>query len=510
MKHLVYVCLFISAIFAYSCSDELLDVSPSSRIAKEVIFENPEGAQIALNGIYRALFANGWSDSWSAENPGMMATTLVKDLQGEDHLMQGQGNGWFYYDYAFWTDGDYTTTSGRQYAQWNFYYTVIAQANYVIAEEEKMLTFGVTGKNVIAQAYALRGLAYTALYEWFCQGNYAANSDKPGVPIYTEPTTTTSPSQPRGTVEQVFIRINADFEKSVELFEAAAGVKQAHPSHLDVYATYLLWARVALIQENWPDAGKYAEAALDKAQLKRVASLTELGNFNNCRVADVLWGFEVIVSQSGPYGPYLSHMDPEGGYGSACLQSIDAWLWNNIPDTDARKKTWWGWTNPETESSDSFVQVKFRFSSLATSLGDLIYLRAEEALLIAAEALCRQDLYSDARELLLELGENRDSNYAVRLAAFTDDKTYKTNTHGALTTLMDEILFQRRVELWSEGLGRAFDLRRLNLGYNRDYIESNHTAMLSMDPGDVNFVTLIPQKEFDSNDFFTVADQNPR
>lgn len=39
---------------------------------------------------------------------------------------------------------------------------------------------------------------------------------------------------------------------------------------------------------------------------------------------------------------------------------------------------------------------------------------------------------------------------------------------------MDEILFQRRIELWGES-GRIFDLQRLGLGYNRTYAGSNHT-----------------------------------
>jgi starch-binding outer membrane protein, SusD/RagB family len=69
--------------------------------------------------------------------------------------------------------------------------------------------------------------------------------------------------------------------------------------------------------------------------------------------------------------------------------------------------------------------------------------------------------------LLKELGDKRDTNYGTVLEARTNAATYNTDTHGAFMTLMDEILFQRRVELWSEGMGRAFDLCRLNLGYDQ-------------------------------------------
>jgi hypothetical protein len=509
MKNLsLYLLIFIASAVLNSCAEDLLETAPTDSISGEVIFQDANGAQVAVNGIYRALFSNGWSDSWAHENPGMMSLTLVKDLQGEDHLMAGQGNGWFYYDYAFLTDSDHTHISGRQYAQWKLNYTVIGQANYVIAEEEHLTGSGSQGKDVVAQAYALRAFAYTCLYEWFCKGNYPVNQNSPGVPIYTEPTTASTEGKPRGTVAQLFEQINADFQTAVDLFEET-DIAQSHPSHLDLYATYALWARVALIQEDWPKAGEYAAAALSKEGLRRVSTVAELGLFNDCKRANILWGFEVIADQTGPFGAYLSHMDPEGAYAAAdAYQCIDAWLWSQIPSTDSRKTTWW--EHPANFSFWAYNQMKFRYSETSTFLGDIIYLRAEELILIAAEAACRQGHYNEARTLLSELGNKRDSNYAPRLAAYLNSSDYNEDTHGAFTTLMDEILFQRRVELWSEGLGRAFDLRRLNLGYIRNYEGTNHPAKVNLEPGDKRFVTLLPQKEFDGNSALTVADQNPR
>jgi hypothetical protein len=508
MKNLYYISiLFIAAIFLNACSEDLLETAPTDAVSGTVIFKDADGAQVAVNGIYRALFMNGWSSSWSHENPGMMSLTLVKDLQGEDHLMASQGQGWFYYDYAFQVDADYTSTSGRQYSQWNLNYTVISQANYVIAEEEHLTSLGAKGTDVVAQAYALRAFSYTCLYEWFCVGNYPVNKGKPGVPIYTDPTSAKTEGQPRGTVEQVFVQINADFTKATELFKKAE-TQQTHPSHLDLYATYALWARAAQIQENWPKASEYANAALAKKGLKRVSTVAELGSFNNCKNANILWGFEVIADQTGPYGAYLSHMDPEGGYGKVANQCIDAWLYSQIPATDARKTTWW--ESPTNFKFRAYNQMKFRYSDATTFIGDILYLRSEELILIAAEAACRQSQYAEARTLLAELGNARDTNYTARLAGFLNSSEYNTDTHGTFTSLLDEILFQRRIELWSEGFGRAFDLRRFNLGYTRDYSGSNHPAKRALAPGDNRYVTLIPQKEFDGNSAFTVADQNPR
>ena len=507
MKKIIYLFLIgISSMVLYSCAEELLDTNPTDQVSGVTIFETADGAQVALNGIYRAMNEPGWSANWASENPGYFATPLVKDLHGEDHLMAAQGQGWFFFDYAFNVDGDFTSTSGRQYAQWNFFYVIVSQVNYVIANEKALLEMGSKGNDVVAQAYALRGFAYTCLYEWFCKGNYAVNSNAPGVPIYTEPTSADTKGHPRERVLDVFAQINSDFKKATEIFEDAS--PQSHISHVDKYVAYLLWARAALIQEDWENAAKYAEESLKKTGLSRVATLSDLGEFNNKNSSSVMWAFEVIADQTGPYAYFLTHMDPEGGYGKSAPQCIDAWLWDQIPNTDARKTTWWS----NGSGFAQYTQIKFRFSDISTSLGDGIFLRAEEAILIAAEANIRKASpdYAAARALLSELGTKRDSNYAARLATFANASTYNDDTRGAFTTLMDEVLFQRRIELWSEGLGRAFDLRRLNLGYTRNYTGSNHTVKRDLQAGDPRFVTLIPQKEFDSNESFTVADQNPR
>ena len=105
------------------------------------------------------------------------------------------------------------------------------------------------------------------------------------------------------------------------------------------------------------------------------------------------------------------------------------------------------------------------------------------------------------------LGEARDSAYAERLAAVEDSELYNNDTTAALQprTLMDEILWQRRVELWSEGPGRLSDLKRLNLGFLRYWDEYEYPA------GAYEFTMLLPYIEFQNNPELSLGkDQNPR
>ena len=110
------------------------------------------------------------------------------------------------------------------------------------------------------------------------------------------------------------------------------------------------------------------------------------------------------------------------------------------------------------------------------------------------------------------VGSLRDSNYAARLASKQDDKTLNSNTVAPISTLMDEIFFQRRVELWSE-VPRLFDIQRRGLAFNRAWSGTNHTNTCTdytSKPASANFILWIPQSEFDGNENMSGdKDQNP-
>ncbi len=88
-----------------------------------------------------------------------------------------------------------------------------------------------------------------------------------------------------------------------------------------------------------------------------------------------------------------------------------------------------------------------------------------------------------------------------------------------MKTLLDEIILQRRIELWGEA-GRIFDILRLAKGWTRYWEvngeKSNHTNYLSKYAEYLNFpadylecIMMIPQAEIDNNPNITAADQNP-
>lgn len=509
MKKLIYILSLVGLLGFNSCADEL-NTEPTDKVSGSTIFADVTSAKSAINGVYRLLYTAGWSSSWATENNGQTGIQLLADLMAEDHLMYSQGQGWFYEDYRLNVHADYTHKSGRPYAVWNFYYTIISNVNYIIAAEETMGGDPQERDNIVGQAYAMRAFCYFYLIQLY-QQTYEGHEDAPGVPVYTEPTAAGSEGKPRGTVQETYDQINSDINRAIELLE---GKSQGHISNVDYYVANGFKARIALVQHDYATAAAAAAKALKKNGLK-LASISELGGNNDTGVSDVMWGCEITTDQTSGFAGFFSHMDADatGMYASTAQKCISSGLYNLIPDTDTRKAAWFRepLAKDGTGSMVSYCQLKFKMADYTTWTGDYLLMRAEEMVLIKAEAECHQGQYSEARATISQLGDLRDTNFAERLASRTDANTYNTNTNAPLKTLMDEILFQRRVELWGEA-GRIFDLQRLGLGYNRVYEGSNHTETVSTKNTDVAsplFIFPLPQSELDGNENITAEDQNP-
>ncbi len=517
MKKIFAIISVMSLLVFSGCSKDFLDTDPTDRVSGTAIFSSPENAMTAVNGLIRLLYVGGWGSSWGAENGGLPAYILVQDIKGEDHPMDGSGSGWFYYDYAYDTFGDWTNDAGHQYQMWNFFYTLISNANYILANED--MEGDENYKHyVLGQAYALRSFCYMWLVQTYQQNGAIHGTSLPGVPIYTEPTVAGSEGKGRGTVKDVYDQANSDIDAAIShLSQSSLG--QQHKSHVSLAAAYGLKARHALVQHDYTAALAAAKQAMQGQQLGKWEDIKVVNDINK---RNVMWGLAIQTDQAmGNYDIY-NHMDADckSTYSKA-RHLIGNWLYDQIPDTDVRKDWWtaplpseeWGTAGTENGSRRSWCQKKLVYIDATASTGDHILMRTEEMYLIAAEAACELGQYSEARDYVKAVGELRDSEYASRLASKQDNKELNSNTLATPRTLMDEIFFQRRVELWSE-TPRLFDLQRRGLCFDRAWDGNNHRATCSAYtsiPGSANFILWIPQSEFDGNENMSAeSDQNPK
>ena len=514
--------ILIFSVATFSCQDEL-DTNPTDSTSGDVLFSDVEKANVALNGIYRAMYvADEWSVNWPDEEFGRMAFILAYDLMGEDMVQNEEGSGWFYYDYVYNVKSDYTHKSGRPYSVWYFYYTIISNVNAIIASQEGMAGAPTEINSLIGQAYALRAYSYFNLVRFY-QQTYKGNENAPGVPVYTEPTTNISEGKPRGTVADVYTQIDADMEEAIRLLDPDNAAPRTHPSHIDYYVANGFKANIALEKNDWATAETAANIAMSGGTSMLTMSELDKGfAFNDVNANTVIWGMQIISEQMNGTQSFFGHMDAATeNYAETARKCISSWLYNQMSDEDVRKNMWWlGPLEADAEigAEFSYNQFKFQFSDPANNLGDYIFMRHEEMMLIKAEAMCMQGKYGEARSILEELMAERDPNYDISSLTNASILT-TTNSNGPTTpavgstTILDEIILQRRIELWGE-VGRIMDIKRLKTGFSRNFEGTNHPNRLlsrnTLDPEYPDFVMAIPQSEFDGNkNMDETTDQNP-
>ena len=532
--------IILLAILCSSCTS-LMETTPTTDVVKDEILADVEGMQVAMNGVYATMYNRlDFVTANAHQCFGNMAVTLAADLMGEDMVQTAQGAGWFWRDYNYDQRSRYTSKIWRCYFTWEYFYEIISNVNYIIGAAETVKGDAKEIENTLAQAYAARAFAYFMLIQSF-QQTLVGHEDLPGVPIYTEPTDASSKGKKRSTVAEVYMQIDSDLETALGMFKEA-GIARKHISNLDYYSTSLLKARVALVENDWDKAAEAAKAAIstpDATLLSRSEATVTKGSFNNSTTewttgktpfnsvssSSVMWGAEVLSDQSTVFASFFSNMDACTNvyYAAEAPKCISNWLYAQIPETDIRKGWWNGNIGVDASAwkygaNINYNQFKFQWADQQSYKGDYIFMRLEEAYLILAEALCRKGDFQKAKDALGEIMSRRDTNWSATIEPLTgSEQTF--GSVGTVKTLMDEILLQRRIELWGE-TGRIFDILRLAKGWTRYWTVggeiSNHTNYLSKYPEYLNFpadyiecILMIPQVEIDNNPNINPEDQNP-
>jgi len=512
LKKIISVVLL--SVVLSSCEKEFLEVSPTDAFDKQSMFTTLEGANLALNGMYRYMFAlpPGFGRT---DNFGHSATLLEMDFMGDDMVRNASGTGWFV-GAVNWTQHRSAVNIPLR-DRWRFYYALINNANQIINNIDGVPGSQAVKDNIEAQALAMRAFSYYYLVQLFSPA-FTLNPNAPGVPIYTE---TTMTGNPRAPLSEVYNRITTDLTDAIALF--AGNNMQRHRSHINLAVAHGLFARVGLAMGNFAMALQHATSAITIAEASGRAlffpavvnipndggfathSAVNVGSvFNTVAGSEWMWGSEIQEDQATIFASLMAHMDSRflSHASSGNRPRISQALYNLIPLTDVRR-THWVPVNQGVGAVSQLSQLKFGVRAVGTWAADVLYMRLAEMYLIRAEAAARLGGAANetiAREALFSLVSRRDPAYVLSI-----------NTGAAL---IDEIMFHRRVELWGEGF-RFIDLKRLNLPLVRPTAGTlNHSAALAvvttMPAGDNRWVWMIPISEFDANPKLDrIADQNP-
>lgn len=498
MKNKSLNLLLVAAVLATTvgCKKGYLDTKPSDAITLDQAYETIAAINSGLVATYNSTFGFAVGNGNTGhDNFGHKAVDLANDLMGQDMVVHTQGYGWFNRDYQYveWTLPNGTGT--RSDKVWSFYYNVIRQVNLMLDNTANQ-TITPALETARGQALGIRAWCYFNLINNFQQTIKGHETDK-GVPLHIN----SDPSSlPRGTAQQVYAQIISDLTTAETLLN---GKPRASKKNMDVSTVRGLRARVALAQEDWVTAANYANLARQSYTLMSNAVYTSRTGFSSVNTSEWIWGMPIPTDQATIYASFFSHMDPSQlSYAQLGGQKkITKALYDQIPATDARKQVF---TAPGTGNANfpDYCQKKHLVPVVGSWAADYLYMRASEMYLIEAEALARQGATKEpqAQNVLQSLIGLR--NPAYNAAGFTG------------TALINEILLQRRIELWGEGFS-LFDIKRTHSGLNRATGAGNHGAP-NFDPivytqpdAAPKFLMRIPQRELDSNSQMTAADQNP-
>jgi hypothetical protein len=497
MKIIIYIFIGALIVGTAGCKKDYLETKPSNAVTIDEIFQHLNTTYAALNGAYKEQFASGVGASTGHDNFGQKANDLEMDLMGNDMVVHSQGYGWFNSSYTLtgWmlaTDGSLSDNA------WYRYFDIIKQANIMYSRASNLAgDVGVSQSQIDlikGQALGLRAYCYYYLINMF-QQTYKGNEAKKGIPIYTQPT---SQGKGRSTVDSVYKQIVADLTEAETLL---TGKTRASKVNIDVTVVQGFRARTALIMGDWATAATYAKKARTGYTLMTTTGYIAAGAFSTISNAEWMWGSYIPADQATIYASFFSHMDVRrSSYAQLGTQKkITKWLYDQMPAGDVRK-TLFRTPGTGTSSNPDYNQLKHLLPNPASWAGDYLYMRASEMYLIEAEAQARLGNDGDARTALETLLKNRNPSYSA--AEFSG------------TSLVNEILLQRRLELWGEGFS-LIDIKRLNQGLNRPTGAGNHgapsldPAVYTTSPEDPRFIMRVPQRELNNNPNMSPADQNP-
>jgi starch-binding outer membrane protein, SusD/RagB family len=482
--------LFVAvALFTVSCDKDYLNTFPTDQIGAAKALENTTNALASLNGIHRSMYFQ-WANQGEAGEGSM---NINRDMLGEDLVMTSSGNGWYNTTYQWTAHRGETNTV--DYFPWRMYYRIIANANIIINNIDNATGDPALKSAIKGQALCYRAWGHFQLVQLYGKryDATAAPNSQPGVPIML---TSNYDGQPRNTVGEVYTQINADLDAAIT---ALTGYTRPNASHFNVNVARGIKARVALTMQDWANAATLAAQARTGYTL--MTNTEYKAGFNSYTNREWMWGSAVITDQTTYFYSYFAYMSRN--FSSTNIRgnpkAINSSLYNNaaFSATDVRKSVFdptglHATLTPPLSTAFTkklYTSQKFLAAGEADSRGDVVYMRAAEMYLIEAEANARLGQEPAARTALNALRQNRETVPANYVAS--------VNTGQAL---IDEILLNRRFELWGEGF-RFTDLKRLNLPLNRT--GANHQLSLCIETniaaGDVRWQWLIPKQEMDSN-----------
>ena len=489
--------LLCAPVLLSSCIEETFP--EGGNVTSGQISESPFAMEDIAASIPTILITNylDMGDHFDFGYPGIFGATdrMVGEVFPVSQNLPG-GNQ--YYDrWQAWLYPDMGGLSATGWTDFFYlnYYQFIYSANEVISIASQSESGGVA----LGIAKAFRAMCYLDMARMY-DPLPAKAPDRPSyeseleavkgltVPIVREGATLEQlENNPRATREEMFNFILSDLTDAESLLADYQPASKTMPSQAVVYGllarTYLWLGGFEETYEGfvtgtkaYKKAAEYARKAINASGCTIMTESQWLDPKTGFNTVNSSWMWAMIQTTDTVLNNLLSwaaHMSLEAvyGYGYGAQPGISVFSYERISDTDFRKKSYvtadrsyaaaqpyMSLTEEEFKTVAPYASYKFHTAGgeksnfTIANVVDIPMMRVEEMYLIEAEATAHYD-EATARTLLTSFMAHRDPNYRIP---------------AATTDLVEEIIFQKRIEFWGEGI-IYYDMKRLNMSmHNAD------------------------------------------
>ena len=529
------------------------------------------GAVLALSGCIRETFPKEGAiteGQLMAGQAEVVAENLLKGIpsglmsyiSGWEHTDFGYHSVGIYNDYACglmvsnsWQIGNpagycrfypaayswgYAPNSAMPSHVWYNYYPQIKACNDVI----RVVGDNEALKHYVGIARTYRAMMYIDLARMF-ECLYAENDNNPDyesgqiavagltVPIVDENLDEQgAKNNPRATREEMFKFIFADLAFAEEALAEYTPTSITNP---DLSVVYGLYARAYLWLGGFDDglsgelpegtaayekAAEYARLAINAhgGAVMSEAEWTSVTNGFNTPASSWMWGLQHSVDTViNNLFQFTAHMALEADYGYAPLSQpgVSSLDYERLSPTDFRKKLMKG---PETTYADiapytSMTEGEFNalapyvFFKYRPANGNRTEYKAAGA--VALPLMRCEEMYFIELEAIAHT--KGDAVAQIQLIDFM--KNYRDPSYACLATdIVDEIIFQKGIEFWGEGI-KMYDMKRLDKGYKAAYEGTNYyeSARFNLKGRAPWWTYCIPKDETDMNKAAAAQGANP-
>jgi len=507
-KYYMVLCLAMLIVGFSSCDDSILEVEPTDKLTADNVFATTTSIEALRVGMYNQLGGKG------SPNFYQMIIPLMGDMRGDDMVY---GQRW----YGSWGDMysyNMSTESTGNLRMWENCYYITEVCNTLVSGEEQMTAVigAELAANYVAEAKAVRGMVYYDVARFFGKAYHMDNGASKAIPYVDYIDYDAQPA--RDDMKTIYSKAIADLTEALPLLADIGS--DTDRAYMSKYAANAVLSRIYLDMHDYAKAKDYAEAAINSAQLGLLSTedyKLGLSNFSN----EIILGFVLHAENYYKWRSFNTFFDNYDGMGDDFLANhtfFDLFGSDDIRQGFFTPEFEWMKINGEwykyyyhlyyngNETVDGVVMDRDFSNGLAMQSkgyytygkfprSDVGYGSSRGTLGLGIAPQIRvAEIELTIAECAARLNDNalaQDKLHNVKLRSIPTS-VKSTNTGQ---TLIDEILLERRKELFGEG-HRLRDILRLGLDLVRD---GSHPLHKTITAGDESFRFPVPQRELNVN-----------